>query len=224
MHPDFWHERWQANQIGFHQDEINPYLVRYWPGLATDTSGRVLVPLCGKSRDMIWLLDQGYSVLGVEISPIAVEAFFAEYNMTPTVRREAHCSRWAFDGLELLCGDFFALDRRDIGEVAAVYDRAALIALPPDMRPRYADQLASLLGKTTTGLLITLEYKQDEMNGPPFSVSDAEVEQLYGDRYTIERLCSSDVLEANQRFREQGVTRLTEQAFRLGDRKTAKPE
>ncbi len=215
MNPDFWHERWQNNQIGFHQDDINPYLVRYWPELGMDTTGRILVPLCGKSRDMIWLLDQGYSVVGVEISPIAVEAYFAENNMTPTVTRQVHCSRWKFDDLELLCGDIFAIDRRDIGEVTAVYDRAALIALPPDMRPRYATHLADLLGDASRGLLITLEYDPSEMTGPPFPVSDAEVEQLFRDRYGIERLCSTDVLEANQRFREQGVTRLTEQAFRL---------
>ncbi len=215
MDPDFWHERWQARQIGFHQDEINPYLVRYWPELKPDAGGRVLVPLCGKSRDLIWLLDQGHSVVGIEVSPIAVEAFFAENNMAPTVTREAHFSRWTFDNLELLCGDFFALDRPDIGEIVAVYDRAALIALPADMRPRYASQLAGLSGDASTALLVTLEYRQDEMNGPPFSVGDAEVQQLFGARYTVERLCSTDVLEANQRFREQGVTRLDEKAFRL---------
>jgi len=215
MDPDFWHERWQNRQIGFHQDDINPYLVRYWPELKLETAGRVLVPLCGKSRDLIWLLDQGHSVVGIEVSPIAVEAFFAENDMTATVTREAHFSRWTFDNLELLCGDFFALDRPDIGEIAAVYDRAALIALPPDMRPRYASQLTDLAGDSTPGLLVTLEYDQAEMDGPPFSVTDTEVAQLFGNRYAIESLCSTDVLEANARFREQGLTRLTEQAFHL---------
>ncbi len=215
MNPDFWHERWQANQIGFHQDEINPYLVRYWPELEIGMAGRVLVPLCGKTRDMIWLRDQGFSVVGIEVSPIAVEAFFAENNLTPAVTRRARHSRWEVDGLELLCGDFFVLDRGDIGEVVAVYDRAALIALPPDIRPRYTEHLAGLLGDATTGLLITLEYTQNEMSGPPFSVSGAEVQQLFADSFAIERLCSTDVLEANPRFREQGVSRLTEQAFRL---------
>lgn len=215
MDPDFWHKRWQALEIGFHQDEINPYLVRYWPELKPGAGGRVLVPLCGKSRDLIWLLDQGHSVVGIEVSPIAVEAFFAENNMAPTVTREAHFSRWTFENLELLCGDFFALDRPDIGEIAAVYDRAALIALPADMRPRYASQLAKLAGDTLPILLVTLEYDQARMDGPPFSVTDTEVAQLFGDRYAIERLCSTDVLEANARFREQGLTRLTEQAFHL---------
>jgi thiopurine S-methyltransferase len=224
MNPDFWHQRWQANQIGFHQDEINPYLVRYWPELKNDPVERVLVPLCGKTRDMIWLRDQGFSVVGIEVSPIAVEAFFAENNLTPVVSRGAHCSRWEIDGLELLCGDFFALDRRDIGKVTAVYDRAALIALPPEMRPRYTEHLADLVADAATGLLVTLEYRQDEMSGPPFSVSKAEVQKLFGGRYTIERLCSTDVLEANPRFREQGVTRLAEQAFRLTGHKTVKPE
>ncbi len=215
MNPEFWHERWQTRQIGFHQDEINPYLVRYWPELQLDSAGRVLVPLCGKSRDMIWLLDQGFSVVGIEISPIAVEAFFAENNMVPTISREPHCSRWTFDGLELLCADFFDLDRNDIGEIAAVYDRAALIALPPETRPRYASHLAGLLGDATTGLLITLQYDQGEMSGPPFTVSDTEVQQLLGARYDIECLCTTDVLAANQRFREQGLTRLDEKAYRL---------
>ena len=147
MDPDFWHERWKTNQIGFHQGDVNPYLVQYWPSLTLNKGGRVLVPLCGKSRDMFWLLEQGFNVVGIEISPIAVESFFLENRLTPEITRETCCIRWKTEALEILCGDFFGLERNDIGTCQGVYDRAALIALPPAMRPRYVNHLSALLDR-----------------------------------------------------------------------------
>jgi thiopurine S-methyltransferase len=215
MDPNFWHERWKTNQIGFHQDEINACLVRYWPSLAPSLGGRVLVPLCGKTRDMFWLLEQGFAVVGVEISPIAVEAFFAENRLTPAVTREARCIRWKIEALEILCGDFFELERGDIGTCHGVYDRAALIALPPGMRPRYVNHLSTLLDRHARGLLITLDYNQSEMEGPPFSVSDAEVSRLFACANRVQQLCRTDILSSQPRFRERGLTRLSEQAWRV---------
>lgn len=216
MDTDFWHARWEANKTGFHQGEINPYLVRYWKDLGLGRGDRVFAPLCGKSLDMIWLLDQGFCVVGVEISPIAVEAFFSENNISPVVTRETRYSRWAFENLEILCGNLFALNRADIGECRGLYDRAALIALPPDMRPGYTEHLKGLLNQHTRGLLITLDYNQQEMTGPPFSVSEDEVRRLFGNIFSTRLLCSTDILAAEQKFREQGLTRLVEQAWRLG--------
>jgi thiopurine S-methyltransferase len=215
MDPEFWHERWKTNQTGFHQGEINPYLVRYWPSLALNTGARVLVPLCGKSRDMFWLLEQGFAVVGVEISPVAVAAFFAENRLAPAVTREARCTRWRIETLEILCGDFFALERGDIGTCHGVYDRAALIALPPGMRTEYVNHLATLLDRRVRELLLTMDYNQSEMEGPPFSVSDAEVSELFTGTSTIEQLNRSDILHSQPRFMERGLTRLSEQAWRV---------
>ena len=215
MDPDFWHERWKTNHIGFHQGEINHCLVRYWPSLGLKTGGRVLVPLCGKSRDMFWLLEQGFAVTGIEISPIAVEAFFAEKRLAPAITRESRCTRWKTEALEILCGDFFELVRGDIGACQGVYDRAALIALPPEMRPRYINHLSTLLERHARGLLLTLDYNQSEMEGPPFSVSDAEVSRLFRDACTIQQLCRTDILSSQPRFMERGLTRLSEQAWRV---------
>jgi thiopurine S-methyltransferase len=166
---------------------------------------------------MIWLLQQGYPVTGVEISRVAVEAFFIENDIMPAISRAGAFIRCVFENLEVLCGDFFALTKADIGEISSIYDRAALIALPADMRRDYITHLTRLLAGTNRGLLITLDYNQEEMSGPPFSVPDGEVRQLFERLCPVQRLCSTDVLDEHERFRETGLTRLTEQAYRLGE-------
>ena len=215
MDLDFWHQRWQANLIGFHQNEINTHLLSYWPRLQLATGSRILVPLSGKSLDMLWLLEQGHPVVGIEVSQIAVESFFEENRLMPAVHEERYGRRYVVDQLELLCADFFSLEQADIGAVNAFYDRAALIALTPAQRPGYAAQLTKLLGHGTSGLLVTLDYKQSEMNGPPFSVPREEVYCLFDEAFTLELLFQFDVLEENQKFREKGLTQLTEQAWHL---------
>jgi thiopurine S-methyltransferase len=215
MDPEFWHARWQENRIGFHLQETNPWLVRYWPPPRTAPGDRVLVPLCGKSLDMLWLLDQGYRVTGVEISRIAAEAFFAENSLVPAIDQAGEFIRYRCDALDILCGDFFTLDRDTAGDIDAVYDRASLIALPPAMRAAYARHLASLLEPGTSCLLITLDYNQRQMDGPPFAVTGEEITSLYADTFAIGQLCSEDVLDGNGRFRDAGVTRLHECIYRL---------
>ena len=179
MEKDFWHARWQTGQIGFHQNEINPYLVRYWTSLQLEPQSRVFVPLCGKTLDMIWLLDQGHTVIGNEISQLAVEAFFRENRLTPAIRQQAAYTSWSCDRMEILCGDFFDLVPTDIGRIDAIYDRAALIALPPGQRARYVTRITQLLKPQTPCLLVTLDYEQGKMSGPPFAVSADEVRRLY---------------------------------------------
>ena len=215
MDSDFWHARWHANQIGFHQDEINPYLVRYWPALGLAAQARVLVPLCGKTLDMIWLLERGHSVVGVEISPLAVEAFFAENRLTPDIRKQDGYTRWSCDRIEILCGDFFTLGRADLGRIDAFYDRAALIALTPAQRRGYVAGLGRLLAPGAAGLLVTLDYDQQQMAGPPFAVAESEVVDLFGDGFVVERLEQVDVLAANPRFGDKGLSALEEAVYRL---------
>lgn len=215
MEQDFWHERWAANRIGFHLPETNPWLIRYWPALGLAGDARVFVPLCGKSLDMLWLLEQGYRVVGIEISRIAVAAFFEENGLIPEIRQEPRFSRWRCAELELLCGDIFDVHKSDLGPIAAVYDRAALIAWPPMLRPRYAAHLTSLLDPGTRCLLITLGYNQLEMNGPPFSVTADEVGRLFGARFSITPLHTENVLADHDRFREAGLSELVESAWQL---------
>jgi thiopurine S-methyltransferase len=215
MDIDFWHARWQANQTGFHQNEINPYLVRYWPSLQLAPQSRVFVPLCGKTLDMIWLLDQGYAIVGNEISQLAVEAFFSENRLTPEIRQETGFTRWSCDRIEILCGDFFRLALADIGRIDALYDRAALIALTPAQRARYAARVTLMLQPQTPGLLITLDYEQQKMQGPPFAVATAEVNDLYEEGFSVEQLAHTDVIEAQPRFREKGLNALHESVYRL---------
>ena len=215
MDPQFWHERWQRNETGWHQQEINAHLQDFWPQLKLTAGGQVFVPLCGKSRDLLWLRAQGHAVLGVEISPLAVREFFAENQLTPTVTELGDFERCETDGLTVLCGDFFALTPELLEGVAGVYDRASLIALPPEMRRRYARQLAQVLPRPAGILLVTMEYHQPEMAGPPFAVDESEVRRLYEPRYRVARLFEQDVFAENPRFRERGLTALREKVYRL---------
>lgn len=210
MEREFWQARWDEGHIGFHQDDINPYLPRYWPQLGVAAGGTVFVPLCGKSKDMLWLRSQGHSVLGVEIVPRAVEAFFAEHALAATTHRQDDFTVWQGDRIKIFCGDFFNLAASDMTGVGAVYDRAALIALPPALRVAYAQHLHAILPRDTVILLVTVDYPQAEMQGPPFAVAAAEVDALYNAYSTIEPLCAEDVLAANPRFRDRGLTRLEE--------------
>ena len=215
MKKDFWLERWEREEIGFHQNEINPYLCEYWQELHLACDSMVFVPLCGKSRDMLWLRKQGHQVMGVELSNIAVQAFFKENGYTPhhvTRGKFEHCEA---DGIRILCGDFFDLSKDDLAKVSAVYDRASLIALPPEMRERYVRHLASILPPATQILLITVDYPRPEMPGPPFSVSSGEVEALYREHAEVRLLAQLDVLAQNPRFQERGLSRLRENIFLL---------
>jgi len=213
MKKDFWLERWEREEIGFHQAEINPYLPRYWQELRLAKNGLVFVPLCGKSKDMQWLHEQGYKVLGVELSPIAVHAFFRENGYTPQLTSKGRFEQCEANDLSILCGDFFDLVKGDLAAVNAVYDRASLIALPPEMRERYVSHLTQILPPETMILLITVDYTQKEMTGPPFSVTSNEVEELYRDHANVRLLASMDVLAQNPRFQERGLSCLQENIF-----------
>ncbi len=215
MQSDFWLERWERREIGFHQDEVNPYLREHWPALRLPHKGTVFVPLCGKSRDMSWLHDQGHRVLGVELSAIAVQAFFTERGCDPQRSRCGKFDCFEAQDIRILCGDFFALQQDDMADVSAVYDRASLIALPPEMRERYARHLASILSPATQVLLITLDYPQTEMPGPPFSVTNDEVAALYRQHAEVRLLARHDVLSQNPRFQQRGLSSLWESIFLL---------
>jgi thiopurine S-methyltransferase len=215
MKKEFWLERWERAEIGFHQDEINPYLSRFWTEMNVARDGEVFVPLCGKSLDMVWLRSQGNYVLGVELSPIAVRDFFVEQGMQAQHVRGGAFDNYIAEGYCLACGDFFNLRNQEMAKVSAVYDRASLVALPPEMRERYASHLADILPRGTKILLVTFDYPQAEMQGPPFAVSMSEVEALYGKYAEIQLLAHEDALGQNPRFKQRGVSRMEENIFLL---------
>ena len=215
MQAEFWLERWEQNQIGFHQPEINSHLQAFWGRMVVPAGGRIFVPLCGKSRDMLWLQAQGFNVTGIEISAVAVRDFFAENGLKPTVTQQGAFERWECDGLVILRGDFFQLSSVDVRECAGVFDRASLIALPPEMRVRYAQHFMAILPPGVQTLLITLEYDQSEMKGPPFAVHEPEVRGFYEEQCTVERLLVLDALADEPGFRQRGVTRLEEKVYLL---------
>ncbi|NVZ26632.1 thiopurine S-methyltransferase [Pseudomonas gingeri] len=215
MQPEFWHKRWEFNQIGFHLDQVNPCLQRFWPDLALEPEARVLVPLCGKSLDLAWLAAQGLRVLGVELSEKAVEAFFAEQQLKPQVREHGALRIYEAGPLELWCGDFFALTAADVADCTALYDRAALIALPLEMRARYTAHLTRILPGGCQGLLITLDYDQAQIDGPPFAVLDGEVRRLLEPQWQLRMEEERDVLGESWKFLQAGVTRLEERVYRL---------
>ncbi len=215
MQPEFWQARWARNQIGFHLPEVNPYLQRHWPTLGVAEAAKILVPLCGKSLDLIWLAAQGYRVMGVELSQLAAEALFSEQGLTPQVIEKGVFKVYQSGLIEVWCGDFFALDAQAVGDCSGLYDRAALIALPPLMRARYAEHLTALLGVGTRGLLVALDYDQVQKAGPPFAVNDDEVRMLLRERWSMEVLQEQDILGESWKFVQDGVTRLEERAYRL---------
>jgi thiopurine S-methyltransferase len=214
MDADFWLQRWQDNRTGFHQQEVNPRLESFWPRLQLTPGEWVFLPLCGKSLDMLWLREQ-YAVLGVELSPVAVEAFFTENGLEPERGWLGAFSVCETDRLTLLCGDFFDLQPGQLDQVSAVYDRASLIALPESMRARYVGHLTDLLPPATPMLLVTLDYDQSQMDGPPFSVAEQEVTELFAPRWSIQRLYEDDILASESRFRERGLSHLSEKVYLL---------
>ena len=221
MDPDFWHERWARDEIGFHKHAYNAHMTAFLHRLDLAPGAHVLVPLCGKSLDLLWLYREGYAVSGIEISRKAVEAFFNE-NALPFERSERHgMSCYRHERLAIWCTDFFEFDFSAIDPVDGVYDRASLVALPRGMREDYARVMLRRLPEQTPMLLITLDYPQHEMNGPPFAVTREEVEHLYGGHWRIEEIHDEDCLAEEPRMRKKGLSRLYERVYLLNVRDTA---
>lgn len=216
MQAEFWHERWRDGRIGFHLPDINPHLKQFWPSLGLPADSRVLAPLCGKSLDLLWLAQQGHEVVGVELSPIATEAFFDENGLTYSVETRGSLRIFRGDAITLIEGDIFELAPQWLGPIDAVYDRAALVALPPAIRSRYAGHLRALAGDVPE-LLITLEYDNPARQGPPFTVTAGEVEQLFGNDRNLHLLHTEDLAEGKpeehppRHFVRERIYRITPQ-------------
>lgn len=186
MEAEFWHQRWGRGEIGFHQDEVNPLLAAHFQQLGLTAGCRVFIPLCGKSLDMVWLLAQGYQVVGAELSELAVRELFDTLDLQPEISSVGSLKHYQGEGIDIYVGDIFDLTRDVIGQVDAVYDRAAMVALPDQVRARYSAHLLQLT-EVAPQLLITYSYDQSLLAGPPFSISAEEVSQHYGEAYQITR-------------------------------------
>lgn len=215
MDPEFWHSRWQERRIGFHQDRPTPFMVRYWSSVGIAPGTRVFVPLCGKSLDMGWLASQGLEVLGVELSETAVREFFDEHGLEPAVQATSNGLHFRAGTIEIVCGDAFALDPALLEGCGAVLDRAALIALPADMRRRYVDTLHARLPRGCRGLVVTLEYPPHEKAGPPFPVDAAEIDALFARDWNVRLLERRDILDLQPGFVAEGVSSLHAAVYRL---------
>lgn len=218
MKASFWHDLWEKAEIGFHQQKIDLHLAQFWNRLELGAGQRVFVPLCGKSLDMLWLAGEGHPVTGVEISPLAVEAFFDENQLRPKRSQAGPFEVWEADEIRLLLGDVFDLAPHHVADCAGVYDRASLIALPPAMRADYARHLGSILPPGIPALLLTYEYDQTQRAGPPFAVNEAEVRELYEPSYEVELLYRHDALTPESPWRWQGLTWIEEKVYRLSPR------
>lgn len=209
--PEFWHNKWASNQIGFHLPDVNPLLIKHWPATNPSRENRVFVPLCGKSEDLVWLATQHDEVQGVELSKIAVRAFFAEHFYTPMVTPvSGQHELYQFDELSIYAGDYFTAPI--ISPVDIIYDRAALIAMPEEMRSDYVQRLKSLLAAGGRILLVTLDYPQEEMAGPPFSVPQQEIEALF-EGFKVSLLESDEVDAQHPKKAKKGLSRFAEEVW-----------
>jgi thiopurine S-methyltransferase len=214
MKAEYWLQRWREGRTGWHHTDVMPLLEQHWGALGVARGTRVLVPLCGKSLDMLWLAQQGLQVLGVEIAPLAIDAFLAENRLHADKSDAADGTHYQIidgpaDGaIEIINGDVFGAAAGTLEGCGAFYDRAASIAFPAPMRDRLAREVYAKLPAGARGLLITLDYPAGEKEGPPFSIDDAEVHRLFDAQWDIRRLERRDILASQPSFSENGVTAL----------------
>lgn len=192
MEASFWHDKWEKNQIGFHESEANALLVKHFDSLNLKQGARIFLPLCGKTRDIAWLLDKGYQVVGAELSEIAIKQLFEEIGIEPAVSSVGELTYYHSEGIDMFVGDIFDVSAEILGPVDAIYDRAALVALPPETRVKYTEHLR-VVTNTAPQLLICFQYDQRLMSGPPFSIVESEVQEHYAVSYAPKLLGTSDV-------------------------------
>ncbi len=209
MQHEFWHQRWQENKIGFHLPKVNANLLKHVSRLQLTSGAKVFVPLSGKSNDLIFLQQQGYDIVANELSQLAVTAFFTENKISYANNDEENgLLIYQSEKIKFLQGDFFALKGNNIGHIDALYDRAALIALPKEMRILYVEQIKQLITTAHKILLVTLEYQQDLKQGPPFSVTQEEVNELFQQNYDIQLLDEQQIAKDQRSDSSQGIEML----------------
>lgn len=214
MDPAFWFENWEKGQTGFHLKDVNPVLLRHWKDLGLDHAPCVLVPLCGKSVDLPFLRSLGHSVIGIELSPIAIEEFWAELGASTQKKVHQSLTFWESDKIQIIEGDFFSVSPENIGRPSVVYDRAALVAMPPELQSQYAAHLATL-SQDAPIFLVTFDYRTEEMSGPPFPITRTRIGELFDECYDITLIESRDALADNPGLASRGLKSLSESVWIL---------
>jgi thiopurine S-methyltransferase len=213
-----WLQCWHDRQTGFHQAVVNPLLTRFWPELGLDAASRIFVPLCGKSLDMLWLAQQGHEVIGVELSPVAVRAFFKENHLQPTRRPIGSFTLWQTGRISILCGDYFALTNTELGQIDAVYDRAALTAFPEDVRLLYVAHLKVIVPVSGQVFILTSETPEaDELPAQTLE-ADTELVALYGAAFRIELIHVEQTFEGNPEGKDRPHIAIAHKVYRLSPR------
>lgn len=192
MNKAFWINKWQKNALGFHKSEPNPLLTTHLKALNLHTGSRLFLPLCGKTKDISWLLSQGYKVVGIELAEQAIDELFNELQIKPTITQLAALKLYQAENIDIFLGDFFNLSQQQLQHIDAIYDRAALVALPNSTRLLYSQHLRTI-SQSAKQLLVSYEYDQSQIAGPPFAVTEAEIKQLYSSHYHIKLLYSEQV-------------------------------
>lgn len=187
-----WIRRWKDREIGFHGNEINPLLKNHFHSLNIHNASKVFIPLCGKSLDISWLLSEGYYVVGVELSEDAVKELFEELGLTPVISKTDDFIEYKTNNVCVFAGDIFNLSFDLLGTIDAIYDRAALVALPKEVRIEYARHLIRIT-KVAPQLLISYEYDQKLMSVSPFSVDSSEIAEHYNNHYSPSLLEKEDI-------------------------------
>ena len=215
MHSNQWLDRWKQDRIGFHEPVVNPYLVHYLPRFNLSPGDTIFLPLCGKALDIAWLAEKGFQVIGVELSEIAIGSFFEEHKMNYQKFESDRFVLYKSGNINLLQGDYFSLRAEDLSGCKLVYDRASLIAIDAEHRAQYCEHMRFITPDDTGMLLVTLDYEQALMEGPPYAVARHEVERHYQSHYAIEVMEQKEVIDERPRWRDQGLTSLTETVFSL---------
>lgn len=210
-----WHRHWARPNPGFHEGQVNRYLLKYLPLFTLAEGATIFVPLCGKAVDILWLSQQGFKIIGVELSKVAVESFFEESKLDFTTQRDGEFTRYDADNITLYQGDFLHLQAQHLRNCTLVYDRASIVAIESFNRASYQHKMLQIIPSATPMLMVTLDYDQAQMSGPPFSVPVSEIRQLYQNEYVIEVLESNQQIEERSRWRDKGLTSLIESALKL---------
>lgn len=215
MDAEFWHDKWNSQQVGFHRDSVNSLLKKHWPDLGLTSNSTIFVPLCGKTLDMCFLAQSGHQVIGCELSDVAVRQFFDENKLSFKLEKQDEFQCYLSDSITLYRGDFFSLPRLVTKVCDGFYDRAALIAWPEHMRVDYVKKLAELLPVGAKGLLVSLDYPQADYDGPPFAVSHDWIMANMTADFDISLLSELEVLNDNPKFVVKNVPWLTESVYKL---------
>ncbi|MDY3200173.1 MAG: thiopurine S-methyltransferase [Arcobacter sp.] len=207
MDKDFWNERWEKEEIAFHMNEVNPMLIKYFPELFLEKRKRIFIPLCGKTLDIEWLLAKNYRIVGVELNELAIKSLFNQLKIEPMILEIDNFIIYKHKNIDIFVGDFFNLSETILGKIDLIYDRAALVALPENMRKKYSAHLLNITSGASQ-LLLTYEYDLNMMKGPPFCVDSMEIRNYYLDKYSLILLEENENLPSGLKRKSNGIEKV----------------